>query len=248
MGTLFKGWRRKSGIVSLILAFVFAGAWVKSSFDETVMCFPNGNRVDELSMAGKIGVFCHPINVEITGLYRDSFVLNLPHRPDTESARPTPPREGVDFSLEVRPPSGMIEDAKVALVSYQTEEGDDEEDSSSSVPQNQSDAKPPQGEKRIGLTFDLEKQVMGDSLGNTWKMDSETAKELAEQEDHDEGLTTSKWQALGFYANWTKSRDGVSITSFLVPHGAIVIPLVLLSLILLFNPSTFQRAKSPVLS
>ena len=245
MGSLFKGWRRKSGIVFLILAFVFAGAWVKSSFDETVMCFPNGKHVDELSMAGKIGVFCHPINMEITGLYRDSLVLNLPHRPDTEAARPTPPREGVEFSFEVRPPSAMIEDAKVALVSYETEESNAEESSSLGL-HSQSDAKPSQVEKPIGITFDLDKQIIGDSEGNTYPMDSALAKELADTEETDEGLTTSKWQAFGFYANWTKSRDGVCITSFLVPHGSIVIPLMLLSLVLLFSPSTFQRAKSTV--
>ena len=228
MGTLFKGWRRKSGIVSLILAFAFAGAWVKSSFDKTVICCPNGNNVDELSMRGKIGVFCYPANVEIMGLYRESLVLRLPYQSVEESGRPTPARDAVDFSFEIPPPSAMLDDTQVRPVSYEAE--------------------PTQVEKRIGISFDLDKQVVSDSDGNTYPMDSEMAKELAEAEEIDEGLTTSKWQAFGFYANWTKSRDGGWNASFLVPHGSVAIPLMLLSLVLLFMPSSFRRAKLPALS
>lgn len=242
MGNFFKGWRRKSGIVSLILAFAFAGAWLKSSFDKTVICCPNGNRVDELSMAGKIGFFCssHRFHkVEITGLYRE-LSFTVPHQGGVESARLTPTQAVGDFSFEVPPPWAKLEESEVTPVSYQTEASNAEESSSSAL-QNLSDAESTQIENRIGLTFDLEKQVMGDSLGNTWAMDSELAKELAEGEEIDEGLTTSKWQVLGFYANWTQSLDGGWNTSFLVPHGSIVIPLMLLSGFLLLTKSQLEK-------
>ena len=247
MSEFFKDWRRRSGLLTLIVALVFAGAWFKSSFDKTVICCPNGNNVDELSMRGKIGVFCYPANVEIMGLYRESLVLRLPYQSVEESGRPTPARDAVDFSFEVPPPSAMLEDTEVMPVSYQTVASNAEE-SSSSESWNQSDAKPTQVGKPIGINVDFDKQVVSDTDGNTYAMDSELAKELAEGEDEDEGLATSKWQGFGFYANWTKSRDGGWNASFLVPHGSVAIPLMLLSLVLLFMPSSFRRAKLPALS
>ena len=251
MITLFKGWRRKSGIMSLILASVVAGAWIKSSFDKSRICCSNGNRVDEISMAGKVGVFCSSHSIEIMGLYREELTLILPHQLNTEPARPMPARDAVDFSIEIPPPWAMFEDAAVTPVSYQ-EEASNAEGFSSSVSWNQSDAKPLQVEKRIGVTLDLDKQIIVDSDGNTWAMDSELANQLAEAGDYDEGLTTSKSQAFGFYSNWTKSRDGGWNTSFVVPHWAIVMPLVLLSIVLLCKPlsfrMSFRTAKTPVLT
>ena len=144
MGTLFKGWRRKSGIVSLMLAFVFAGAWVKSSFDKTVICSLNGNQVDELPMAGKIGVFfsSHRLQkLEVMGLYRDSLALSWANKSPVELGNPAPARVGVDFSSEIPPPLAVVADANVTPVSHQTV-GNTEE-SVSSVSQSNFFAPPP---------------------------------------------------------------------------------------------------------
>jgi hypothetical protein len=98
MGDLFKGWQRKVGVVTLFLALVFTGGWVKSGTDATVICVPNGNLTDELPMSGRIGVFCSSDHIEenrevpgfqleVTGLCCD---LSLPASKESKESEDEP--------------------------------------------------------------------------------------------------------------------------------------------------------------
>jgi hypothetical protein len=96
MGDFLKGWRRKSGVVTLFLALVFTGGWVKSSTDKTVVCVPNGNLTDELPMSGRIGVEWSSDHIEgnqevpgfqlgVTGLYGDFDIPASKESKESES-------------------------------------------------------------------------------------------------------------------------------------------------------------------
>jgi hypothetical protein len=112
MGAFFKGWQRKVGVVTLLLALVFTGGWVKSGTDSTAICVPNGNLTDELPMSGRIGVCCSSDHIEenrevpgfqleVTGLYFD-LTLPEPKQSENEPTLKLPtdvPGVSVDFGV-----------------------------------------------------------------------------------------------------------------------------------------------------
>ena len=47
MGEFFRGWRRKIGVVTLVMACVFMGGWVRSTIIGDFICIPFGNYISE---------------------------------------------------------------------------------------------------------------------------------------------------------------------------------------------------------
>ena len=95
MANFFKGWRRKAGLVTLAVALVFTGGWVKGSTDPSTLCVTNGGRTDELPVAGNIGVCWSNFRLEgdrqvegsqidLTGFYRDWSLPPESKEPESE--------------------------------------------------------------------------------------------------------------------------------------------------------------------
>ncbi len=96
MRDFFKGWRRKVGVATFLLALVLTGGWVKGSTDTNTLCITNGKLTDELPVAGKIGVVLSDVHIEgneekpgfeleVTGLYGDFSVPPSRETPEPES-------------------------------------------------------------------------------------------------------------------------------------------------------------------
>jgi hypothetical protein len=108
MRSFFKGRRRKVGVVTLLLALVFTGGWVK------------GSTTDELPVAGKIGLCWsnHRLEgdrevegsqIELTGFYRDWSLPPEPKEPESEPTvqfRTDVPGVFADFGIPVSGLSG----------------------------------------------------------------------------------------------------------------------------------------------
>ncbi len=55
MWEFFRGWRRKIGVVTLVIAYMFAAGWVRSLFIEDTLVFTDGSQHQTLSsLYGKV--------------------------------------------------------------------------------------------------------------------------------------------------------------------------------------------------
>ncbi len=52
MSEFFRGWRRKFGVVTLVMAFVFMVGWVRSVYQSDILTFPNDDYNSEIWHSG----------------------------------------------------------------------------------------------------------------------------------------------------------------------------------------------------
>jgi hypothetical protein len=224
MQLLFKGMKRKLGVVIALLAVVTSCGWVKSHYTQGVICIPNGDgQPDKCSLAGKIGIFLSShhfyrdqmisgCQLSVDGLLVESLELTVPNHAGAQEVDSQPPRIAVSFDFEISPGEVSPSDGQIQQVSFEVEAD------------NQN----------------------SDELRETTSMPPALLDEYQSTLDQNR-IESSKWERVGVYLNLSKSPRMQSWNiSLLIPHAYLTIPMALLSFFLVRGKA--GRAEHPAKS